>query len=178
MPEPSAPDARTVVDMSDLSEQSGVPLSKEKYIFTVRESPIQRIPKSGSFIVSARHTGHLPGLLNFSRFRNTNPHLLHSAGVMTSLCPLLLTVLPICRRCAYISFSDIFTAADIYFMESGLPAIAEMISRRTVSCLPAGGGGCAVFFFRLMSVSGSQGLPCEIYWCMITLKFKWNVQFQ
>jgi len=41
-----------------------------------------RIEKSGSFIISLRQTGHLPGLLNLSLFLKIKPHCLHIEGII------------------------------------------------------------------------------------------------
>src|SRR4030067_2988539 len=97
---------------------------------------------------SLRHIGHLPGFLNFSLFLNTKPHFRHSAGVTLKISSPLLSVLCICSRCSYISFSETLTLPDSSFAESVLSLRHVIIICLIVSFLSIGSEGSLGLFFE------------------------------
>jgi len=108
--------------------------------------------KRGSLMDSALQSGHFPGLLSFSRFEKTNPHFLHSAGMMIRCLPDDTIVLLICSRCPQTSLSGIPTAADTSLAEQGPSSSSAMISCLTVSCIAWGTLGFFVCSLILSSV--------------------------
>ena len=123
---------------------------------TARGYNLPTIENNGSCMCSEWQIGHLPGLLSFSLFLKTKPHLRHSAGVTTSF--LVISCRDFCTysRWRYTSFSEIATLPEISRAESVIPSSACMISCRTVSCLCWGRTSLLTGLFKWM-VGGMAG---------------------